>query len=104
MTSKTIIQFLNHYYTARPFTIPRQSHIKSYHIMTCLEELLGMEGLADQLLHVAPDQKGGGHHSHQYPRKEEAETHTAVETHIDRAFNQSIYTLTLLVLYILQEV
>ena len=81
MTSKTIIQFLDHYYTARPFTMPRQSHINSYHIITCLEELLGVEGLADQLLQVAPNQKGGGHHSHQYPGEEEAEAHTAVERH-----------------------
>lgn len=46
---------------------------------TRLEDVFGVEGFAEKLLHVSSGQEDGGHHSHQHPREDDGESNAAVE-------------------------
>lgn len=57
----------------------RAPPLDKFHV-TCLENLFGVEGFANELLHVSSSQEDGGHHSHQHPGEDEAEPNATVES------------------------
>lgn len=48
-------------------------------ILTYLEDFPGVVRLTENLLHVSSHQKDGGHHPHQHPGEDEAESDATVE-------------------------
>lgn len=50
-----------------------------FRLTTCLEELFGVERFTDEFLNVPSGQENDGHHSHQHPGEDEAESDAAVE-------------------------
>lgn len=47
--------------------------------MTCLEDFFSVERFTNKFLHVSSSQEDGGHHSHQHPGEDEAESNATVE-------------------------